>query len=100
MSVEQGFFIHRVIAEDVFNLFRSVSKAHQFTVTLPDTPVPLRCDRPRIEQVLNNLLSNAIKYSPRGGEVELSLRVRSDEGLFQVSDQGMGIPEEEMHYIF
>jgi two-component system sensor histidine kinase MtrB len=90
----------RIIAQDVFNLFSSVSKAHQFMLILPDNPVPLYCDRLRIEQVLNNLLSNAIKYSPSGGRVTVSLEASDDEGLFQVSDQGMGISREDVPYIF
>jgi signal transduction histidine kinase len=90
----------RLIAQDAFNLFRSASKAHQFSINLPDTPIPLHCDRLRIEQVLNNLLSNAIKYSPDGGGVELTLKASGEEGLFQISDQGMGIPEKDVQYIF
>ena len=90
----------RVIAEDVFNLFRCASTAHRFTVSLPETPIVLCCDRLRIEQVLNNLLSNAIKYSPRGGSVALKLTCDADEGRFEVSDQGIGIPAEEVCHIF
>jgi signal transduction histidine kinase len=90
----------RVIAEDVFNLFRSASNTHRFTISLPETPIVLCCDRLRIEQVLNNLLSNAIKYSPYGGSVALTLACDADEGRFEVSDQGVGIPPEEVCHIF
>jgi signal transduction histidine kinase len=60
----------------------------------------VHCDPFRIEQVLNNLISNAIKYSPAGGNIELNVEQSHDDVLFQVSDHGMGIPEEELPYIF
>src|SRR5262245_11939014 len=88
------------IAQEVFNLFRSSSQAHEFALNLPDAPISLHCDHIRIEQVLNNLISNAIKYSPGGGIIGLSLAQAGDEALFEVSDEGMGIPREEIPYVF
>jgi signal transduction histidine kinase len=67
---------------------------------VPETKVPVRCDPFRIEQVLNNLISNAIKYSPAGGNIELNVEESHEDVQFQVSDHGMGIPEEELPYIF
>src|SRR5262245_1490953 len=90
----------RTIAREVFNLFSASSQAHEFTLNLPDTPISLHCDHIRIEQVLNNLISNAIKYSPGGGKISLSLAKAGDEALFEVSDEGMGIPREEIPYVF
>src|SRR5262249_48948497 len=57
-------------------------------------------DPVRIGQVLHNLLSNAIKYSPHGGQVTLSVSATGNHGLFQVSDQGRGILQEDLTYIF
>jgi two-component system, OmpR family, sensor histidine kinase MtrB len=90
----------RTIAQEVFNLFSPSSKTHQFTLNLPDTPISLRCDHLRLEQVLNNLISNAIKYSPGGGKIGLSLVESGTEAMFEVSDEGMGIPREDIPYIF
>jgi signal transduction histidine kinase len=90
----------RAIARSAFDLFSSVSTKHQFKLNLPDSAVPVRCDPLRIEQVLNNLLSNAIKYSPGGGKVELTLEEDDTELQFDVSDQGIGIPREEVPYVF
>jgi len=90
----------RTIAQEAFNLFSPSSKTHQFTLNLPETPISLRCDHLRIEQVLNNLISNAIKYSPAGGKIGLSLLESGTEAMFEVSDEGMGIPREDIPYIF
>ena len=57
-------------------------------------------DGTRTLQVLRNLLSNALKVSPQGGTIELSLSTGEDSVLVTVSDQGTGIPEEELDTIF
>jgi PAS domain S-box-containing protein len=57
-------------------------------------------DPDRIIQSLINLLSNAIKFSPRGKTVWLSATPQADQILFQVKDQGRGIPQEKRESIF
>jgi signal transduction histidine kinase len=55
-------------------------------------------------QVLNNLLSNAVRYTPKGGTVNVSTGKEAAQGrswaTVTVSDTGIGIPEEELPYIF
>ncbi|HUT68211.1 MAG TPA: PAS domain S-box protein [Dehalococcoidales bacterium] len=57
-------------------------------------------DVKRIRQVLDNLIDNAIKYSPQGTEVLISAKRNGRELLVGVSDQGPGIPAEELSNIF
>jgi signal transduction histidine kinase len=57
-------------------------------------------DRPRLRQLFLNLVTNAIKYTPRGGEVELSLRRAGDVATFTVRDSGIGIAAADLPYIF
>jgi signal transduction histidine kinase len=90
----------RTIAQEAFNLFSTASTSHKLFLNVPDSEVPVHCDPFRIEQVLNNLISNAIKYSPAGGNIELNVEQSHEDVLFQVSDHGMGIPEEDLPYIF
>lgn len=51
------------------------SHGNVLTTDLPETPVMVYADTARLTQVVTNLLSNAIKYTPRGGAMELSVRV-------------------------
>jgi len=53
-----------------------------------------------LRHVLDNLLSNAIKYSPLGSTVMLDIDQADDQLLFQVRDQGIGIPEADQDALF
>ena len=70
------------------------------TLLLSPEPVRLWADPDWIIQTFTNLLSNAIKFSPRGGTVWLEAQRQGDEVLFQVKDQGRGIPAENLESIF
>lgn len=67
---------------------------------LPEEGCPILVDATRIQGAISNLINNAIKYSPGGGTVHISLTDSSDTITFQVSDQGIGIPAEELERIF
>jgi PAS domain S-box-containing protein len=69
-------------------------------VSLPDFPPTVAADREKARQVLVNLVENALKYSPDGGRVEVGVDTRESAVRFFVSDEGMGIPEEELERIF
>lgn len=53
-----------------------------------------------IRQILENLIANAIKYSPNGGEVKFEAVCRANKILFEVSDQGIGIPLDDQKRLF
>jgi len=66
----------------------------------PTQTRPLRCDPPRLKQVLVNLVENAIKYSPEGGRIEVRVSDFTDRVRIDVLDQGLGIPPSEQGRIF
>jgi len=53
-----------------------------------------------VDRVLNNLVSNAVKYTPEGGRVSVMLHRVNGHAYVQVSDTGIGIPEEVMLHLF
>jgi len=63
-------------------------------------PLPVLADRDRVSQVVANLLSNAAKFSPKGGEVHVTLTGDGGMARVAVRDFGAGIPESFRPRIF
>lgn len=62
---------------------------------------PFRADREKLHDILENLLTNAIKFTPDGGTIRLEARRGPDgSATFAVTDQGEGIPDDEMDHLF
>ena len=57
-------------------------------------------DEKLLRHIVGNLLSNAIKYSPQGGRVRLAVTMENGEAVLRVSDQGIGIPPDEIPHLF
>lgn len=56
----------------------------------------VRCDAGRMREVITNLLTNAAKFTPASGQVNLETRPSKDTATLQVSDNGPGIPPEDL----
>jgi signal transduction histidine kinase len=65
-----------------------------------DGPVVVRGDELRLEQVIHNLLQNAVKYTPDGGPIIVTLVKEDRQARFAVTDQGIGIPADELPQLF
>ena len=65
----------------------------------PGTPLAVRADRARMEQVFANLIDNAIKYTERGS-VTVRLGGDAARAWCEVADTGLGIPPEDQPRIF
>jgi len=64
-----------------------------------DLPI-LEIDKDRIRQVLINLVSNALRHSPEKGIISVNISKNPDSIEFTVSDNGKGIPEKDLPFIF
>lgn len=67
---------------------------------VPDEPIPLLIDLPKMSVVFVNLLLNAIRFTPVDGEITLNVSDRKDEVMVSIVDTGRGIPEESLEKIF
>lgn len=61
---------------------------------------PMQFDESLLRLILNNLFSNAFKYSEPGSVVRLKLAAVADQACLTLSDQGIGIPEDDQRQIF
>src|SRR6185369_1699530 len=59
-----------------------------------------RTDAHRLEQILVNLLQNAVRHSPKGGVVNTTVGLALGAVVFDVEDQGKGIPQDQLESIF
>lgn len=76
---------------------KSISIGYQ----TPDTECPIvDIDPSKVRQVLNNLISNSIKFSHNGTSITVSLSVLEGFVSVSVSDQGQGIPSDELTMLF
>jgi signal transduction histidine kinase len=57
-------------------------------------------DRAKLRQLLLNILDNAIRYTPRGGEISVSVQAEGEMAVVSISDTGIGIPSEDLPHIF
>jgi signal transduction histidine kinase len=62
--------------------------------------ISVYADPDRITQVLDNLLENAVRYSLPGGTVTITLDSEPDRVVCRVTDEGSGIPPEQLPFIF
>ncbi|MBN9392891.1 MAG: PAS domain S-box protein [Chloroflexi bacterium] len=110
------------VVRSAVNIAQTTTTRHTLLFQEPASPVLIKVDALRIEQVLTNLLDNAIKYSPEGGPVEIEfgydiseeepiVAPGSDMGVtlqksrekrvrLAVKDWGLGVPEEKRALIF
>jgi signal transduction histidine kinase len=67
----------------------------------PDPDLPnCETDANRVEQILVNLLGNAIKYAPERSAVRVSITARERRIIYQIEDEGPGVPPSEVERIF
>jgi len=90
------FFYNRII--DRFEMTKQQNVT--FERKLPDHSAFVEIDEDKLTQVLDNIISNALKYSPEGGKVTFSIEEKDEFIVVSVSDQGVGIPKENIDQIF
>ncbi len=108
-SVEQGqarLVLCPVSLRDVVAQAETVTRpaakerGHAVTVDVPRDLPDVLADRDRLAQVLINLLDNAVKFTPEGGRIEVGARPSGGRVVVSVSDNGVGIPPEDIGRIF
>ena len=88
------------LAQQIAHTFASEFQTKKVSLTFEGDELRVWADADKIRQVLVNLLSNALKYTPAGGSVQLRLCDTGQGAEITVADNGPGIPEEDLPFIF
>lgn len=88
------------IAHSVTAKLCNRSSIHKIILEFPRDMPEITADKLRTERILHNLVENAIKYSPDGGNIRIFSRVKNDELVIGVNDQGIGISPEDQSRLF
>ncbi|CAM3778766.1 ATP-binding protein [Cohnella lubricantis] len=91
----------------VYRKFSALTKERGINLTRSDERDDLHlleADADRLEQVLTNLLDNAIRHTPSGAAIRIEadklIGSRGEEVVIKVADEGQGIPQEDLPFIF
>lgn len=82
------------------NLGAADEKDIELSLKLPPKVPKIRGDKQRLSVLVNNLVGNAIKYTPRGGQVGVTLTLDESRVRIVVSDTGVGIAEQDQPHVF
>lgn len=91
--------VEEVVAESVQHIQKRAAD-HIIKIKIPDNLIMVPMDGKLIEQVLINLIDNALKYTPKGSIIEIKVYQKEERVFFEVSDNGSGIPEKSIKYLF
>jgi signal transduction histidine kinase len=107
--IEGGLVMLDIAEHDVGDLITATASAFRpqaqekglrLALAPPEAPLPVRCDRHRIELALSNLLDNALKFTPADGLVEIGAQRGDGVVRMWVQDSGPGIPPEDLPHVF
>ena len=94
---------------NIYNLVKQVydelsplakSKNIDFKINTDISDTEILADRSELRRVICNLCGNAINYTQEGGTVTITLKVEGNDLIFSVSDNGTGIPQEDIPNMF
>lgn len=89
--VERGIAQNKILAKN---------KSQEIVLLSEKEEILIRCDKNKMLQVIDNLLSNAIKYSGSNKRIVIDVSGTDKEITTRITDQGQGIPPEELPELF
>jgi two-component system sensor histidine kinase QseC len=91
--------LHAIAQQSIAQYYPHIETKQQ-QIELSGESVWFQCDQFTIETLLQNLLGNANKYTPKGGNIKITISQIDDAVRLKVEDSGPGIPEDKYHRVF
>ena len=90
------------LTEQVYSELKPLAdkKNIEFVIECSDQSMTINADRSEIRRVICNLCGNAINYTQEGGKVVITIKNEGRDLIFSVSDNGCGIPQEDIPNMF
>ncbi|MFH1625395.1 MAG: GAF domain-containing sensor histidine kinase [Pseudomonadota bacterium] len=91
------------ILKQVVELYQAqaIEKGIEFKVAIEETGNIMIGNQELLDEIFTNLISNAVKYTPQNGIISINLSMKGgDQVLFEISDTGIGISEEDIPRLF
>ena len=99
--MQMGMMDANQLVETVYEEYAMIDEGHQWKLDLPTYDLKVYGDDAMLKQALRILMDNAAKYTPEGGEIRLRLLMEEkDMAAFEVTDQGIGIRQEDVSHVF
>lgn len=88
------------LAEDIVQQLRNAAEKKHIALIFDGEPAAVRGVRQVLYEMFYNLADNAVKYTPEGGRVEIYAGKSGSRPCFRVTDNGIGIPENQQERVF
>ena len=101
IKFEAKSFKAKPLINNTISLFKaSVSEKNIDTVNKVSADLKVRADEAMLKTVFRNLLSNAVKFSKPYGKIEITAEEKTNETIFTIKDEGIGIDTETARNLF
>lgn len=100
-AIEQPCCLNDILNDLVEELsFLALSQAIALKSDMPNTPLKVTGNEEQLYRLFANLIANGIRYTPKGGEVKVTLSHKDRHAIIEIQDTGIGITQTEQEKIF
>ena len=95
-----NFKLSKVVNEVIYNANLMLKNGQHIIYPKDIDNIDVYQDEKILELILSNVLNNAIKYSPENTKIDFKISIQGPTIIFEIIDQGIGIPLSDQQYIF
>lgn len=93
--------ISEIIRENIISFFNEIKKLNiEPKISIPEEDIYVLGDEKALNRILSNLISNTLKHGSKATVIGISLNCDEKNIFIDIYDNGVGIPEDEINYVF